>query len=356
MITAPTRDLDETRERLERWLVDRFPPGSAPVVSDLVTPERTGVSTETILFDVRWSTDGEAQSSSMVARVEPAVDKMPIFPSYDLEGQFRTVLTIDELGVVPVPKPHWYEGDPAVLGSPFFVMDRVEGLVPPDVMPYSYGSWVTEGTPEQQARMQEESVDILARIHAVDRPAERFPHLGGGSLRALVDESRRYYEWMISDGIASPLFERMFRWLDERWPDDEGEAVLCWGDARIGNIIYDDFRPVAVLDWELATLAPREADLSWFLFLHRLFEHFAQQFGIDAMPDFLRPDDVLSTYERTTGHTPRHMEWYDVLAALRASLPIRRAVRRQVAFGEQPMPDDVDDLIQGRALLESLID
>ena len=355
MVTAAARDLVQARERLEGWLVDRFPAGAAPVVSDLVVPESNGVSTETILFEVTWSSDGESQSASMVARVAPDAANMPIFTSYDIPGQFRTVKTIDELGVVPVPKPHWCEPDPAVLGSPFFVMDRVEGIVPPDVMPYSYGSWVTEGTAEQRATMQERSVELLVRIHGIDRPAERFAHVGGGSMRAVLDAERRYYEWIAADGVRVPLFERMFRWLDDHLPADEGEAVLCWGDARIGNVIYRDFDPVAVLDWEMAMLAPRETDIAWFTFLHQLFEFFAQQFDLGGLPDFLRPEDVHATYERLSGHTPRHMEFYDAFAALRASLPIFRASHRAVVVEGGPIPDDPHELVRGRELLEALI-
>jgi aminoglycoside phosphotransferase (APT) family kinase protein len=355
MVTAAARDLVQVRERLEGWLVERFPAGAAPVVSDLVVPDSNGVSTETILFDVRWTSDGEVRSASMVARVAPDEANRPIFPTYDIPGQFRTVSIIDELGVVPVPKPHWCEPDAAVLGSPFFVMDRVDGIVPPDVMPYSYGSWVTEGTPEQRSTMQERSVEILARIHGIDRPAERFDHVGGGSMRAVLDAERRYYDWIAADGGRVPLFERMFAWLDDHLPADEGAPVLCWGDARIGNIIYRDFVPVAVLDWEMAMLAPPETDLAWFTFLHRLFEFFAAQFDLDSLPDFLRQDDVLTAYERMSGHTPRHTEFYDAFAALRASLPIFRANQRGVLAEQGELPDDPHELIRGRELLEDLI-
>jgi len=355
MVTVATRDLADTRERLERWLTERFPPGSAPVVSELVAPDANGVSTETLLFGVRWSSDGEVQSSAMVARVAPDPANMPIFPVYDIEGQFRTVKTIGELGVVPVPTVHWCEPDPAVLGSPFFVMDRVEGVVPPDVMPYNMGSWVTEASPEERARMQESSVAALARIHGIDRPAERFAHVGGGSLRQLVDHEREYYEWMVSDGNRSKLFEEMFDWLEAHWPDDDGPIVLSWGDARIGNVIYRDFEPVAVLDWEMAALAPRETDVGWFIFLHEMFEDIAARYGLGGLPDFLRADDVIAAYERQTGYTPQNMRWFRMLAGLRASLPISRAARRSVHFGESDMPDEFDGLIHHKGLLERML-
>ena len=62
------------------------------------------------------------------------------------------------------------ELDPAAIGAPFFVMDRVEGRVPPDVMPYNFGmdSWVYDASPEEQRHLQEKSVEVLAALHAQD--------------------------------------------------------------------------------------------------------------------------------------------------------------------------------------------
>ena len=52
--------------------------------------------------------------------------------------------------------------------------------------------------------------------------------------------------------------------------------------------MYRDFRPVAVLDWEMAGLGPRELDVAWMLFAHRVFEELAGAFGLPGMPDFMR--------------------------------------------------------------------
>ena len=65
-----------------------------------------------------------------------------------------------------------------------------------------------------------------------------------------------YYEWVIGDGPRIPILERSLAWLADNLPADEGPPVLSWGDARIGNVIYRDFAPVGVLDWEMAGVAP----------------------------------------------------------------------------------------------------
>ena len=65
--------------------------------------------------------------------------------------------------------------------------------------------------------------------------------------------------------------------------------MVSWGDARIGNIIYRDFEPVAVLDWEMAGLGPPALDLGWMIYLHRFFQDLAEQMGMKGMPESHTP-------------------------------------------------------------------
>jgi aminoglycoside phosphotransferase (APT) family kinase protein len=97
------------------------------------------------------------------------------------------------------------------------------------------------------------------------------------------------------------VLERAFAWLEDHWPHDPGPTVLSWGDSRIGNVMYRHFAPVAVLDWEMAALGPRELDLAWMVFLHRFFEDLAIRYGLPGMPSFLRRDDVAASYATSTG-------------------------------------------------------
>ena len=91
-------------------------------------------------------------------------------------------------------------------------------------------------------------------------------------------------------------------WLEANIPDTSGkDTVLCWGDSRIGNVMYKDFEPVGVLDWEMAALGPREMDISWMMFAHMVFESITEVFGFPGMPDFLAEDGVKATYQELTG-------------------------------------------------------
>jgi aminoglycoside phosphotransferase (APT) family kinase protein len=353
-----TRDRGAMRERLERWLARRF--GEAEV-SPLAGPAANGMSSETLLFDARWREGGVQRSAALVGRVAPDPAAVPVFPSYDMERQFRVMRALHELGALPLPRVLWCETDPAPLGAPFFVMERVEGEVPPDILPYTFGqSWLSKGTPEQLARLQEGSVGLLAALFRIERPAEHFAFLesaqpGATPLRRFVAELRGFYDWVCADGIRSPLLERCFAWLDAHWPEREGPTVLSWGDARIGNILYRDFAPVAALDWEMAALGPPELDVGWMIALHRFFDDLAQGAGMPGMPDLLRRADVAASYEKQTGYAPRDLDFYTLLAALRHGIVMFRIARRMAHFGEVQLPPDVDDMIAHRRMLERML-
>lgn len=203
--------------------------------------------------------------------------------------QYRTMRLVAAHTDLPVPRTLWLEEDPAYLGAPFFVMARAAGRVPPDVMPYTYeGNWLYDATDAQRDHLEAASVSVLARLHdQVPSGAAGFLATSGtgDALRRHVEAQRAYYRWVVDGRPRSPLIERGFARLADLWPADPGETVLTWGDARIGNIVYDGFEPTAVLDWEMAALGPRELDLGWMVFLHRFFQDLAESGGRRGCPD-----------------------------------------------------------------------
>jgi aminoglycoside phosphotransferase (APT) family kinase protein len=338
-----------------------WPEGRNHRVSGLAGTSATGMSSETLLFDLSFEDPaGHPTKLNLVARVAPAAVDVPVFPTYDMEGQFATIRTVGDLTDVPVPTALWCEPDPDVIGSPFFVMERIDGVVPPDVMPYTFGdNWLFDSPREQQTKLQDATVDVLARLHAITDPEKRFPHLrgehpGDTPLRRHVAGRRAWYEWAAKACGRSDLVERGFKWLDAHWPA-ETETVFSWGDSRIGNILYRDFQPVAVLDWEMAGIGPAELDLGWLVYCHRMFEDLAAQLGGPGMSHFLRADDVAACYERITGNAPRELTWYVTYSCLQLAIVFMRTSWRQVHFGDRPMPASVDELIMNASTLAEMI-
>ncbi|MEU9115386.1 phosphotransferase family protein [Streptomyces sp. NPDC048483] len=359
MTTAPrprttTRDPETLTRRLTAWLGTRLPGARA---ADATVPDSNGMSSETLLFDIDHP-DPPVRNCALRLAGDPAA--YTIFPRYDMARQYRTLRLVADRTDLPVPRTFWLEENPAHLGAPFFVMERAAGRVPPDVMPYTYeGNWLYEATEAERARLEAASVAILARLHdqVPVKEAEFLDTPGNGSaLHRHVEAQRAYYAWVVDGRPHSPVIERGFAWLAEHWPADPGETVLTWGDARIGNIVYDDsFAPAAVLDWEMAALGPRELDLGWMVYLHRFFQDLTESSGQRGLPEFLRRDRIEGRYARLTGHTPRDMEFHTLYAALRQAIVMLRVAYRQVHFGEVPVPDDADALILHRDTLEAMI-
>ena len=129
-LTRSSRNPDELRHALSEWLNQRLPNGEASVLG-VEVPEANGMSSETLLVTATWA-DAEAatpRERRLVARVEPAASDVPVFPTYDLTGQFEVLGLVAKRSDVPVPATRWLETDPTVLGAPFFIMDRVDGLI-----------------------------------------------------------------------------------------------------------------------------------------------------------------------------------------------------------------------------------
>lgn len=360
-VTRSSRDPEELRHRIGEWLVQRTDLGEGVEIGPLAGTSATGMSSDTLLFDATYrDRDGTIRTDPLVARVAPSPEDIPVFPHYDLTCQFEVLRHVGSHSDVPVPTVRWNEPDASVLGAPFFVMDRVEGDVPPDVMPYTFGdNWLHDAEPAQQRLLQDRTVEVLARLHELDadHPALtrlRFDEPGSTDIDRHVAHTRDWYDFARRSGMRSRLVEAAFDRLEEH-PPEGGATTLSWGDARIGNVMFRDFAPVAVLDWEMACLGPRELDLAWLIYSHMVFEEIAHLFDLDGMPDFLRPGDVVDHYERLTGHTCNDLDPYLTLAAIKFGIVFLRTGARQAHFGEISLPDDHDELLHNRLGLAEML-
>jgi aminoglycoside phosphotransferase (APT) family kinase protein len=357
------------------WLHTQLPDGAAPEVTFSGASDANGMSSETILADVRWTEGGTRRSGEYVVRMAPSAADVPVFAAYGLDHQYDTLRLVHELTDVAVPAPRWLESTGDVVGAPFFFMERVDGLVPPDVMPYTFGdNWFFHASSEEQRRLQDGTVAAIAGLHQIADAGTTFAFLdepgpddhalaGATPLRRLFEKNRAWYEWAVGDAAfdgkgRSSLIDRAIGWLDAHWPaaDAPGNVVLSWGDARVGNVLYRDFAPVAVLDWEMAGLGPRELDLGWLVFAHRVFQSHAETFGLPGLPDVLREDDVRATYAELTGVEVGDLQWFQIYSAVIWGVVFLRTGTRQAHFGEIQLPDDIDALMHHAPLFGALLE
>jgi aminoglycoside phosphotransferase (APT) family kinase protein len=358
-----SRDVTTVPAVMSRWLSTVLPGGATPEVTVESGVDSTGMSSETIILTARWQQDGQPIQQKLVARVAPTAEDVQVFPTYRLDHQFEVIRKVAELTDVPVPRVRWIESTGDVLGTPFFLMDYVDGVVPPDVMPYTFGNnWFSDAPAERRRELQDATVAVLATLHSIPNAEKTFPFLAQGAegdtaLRRHFNWVRSWYDFAVPDIGRSPLLERTFEWLEDHWPHDVAahEPVLLWGDARVGNVLYHDFQPVAVLDWEMVTLGPRELDVAWAIYAHMVFQEIAELATLPGLPDVLREEDVRATYQRLTGVELGDLRWFYVYSGVMWACVFMRTGARRVHFGEVEQPDDVESLFYHAGLMKRLI-
>jgi len=185
--------------------------------------------------------------------------------AHDVLREYRVMDALQDTAV-PVPNTVAACDDPDVIGSDFYVMERVAGDVLRSGEPERFAN------PEAREHVGKELIDTLGAIHAVD-PADvglgDFGYADGYTERQ-VERWRQQLQWafvVTADSRTVPALERVGDWLVEHTPSDHPHA-LVHGDYKLDNVMYAPGTPpelVAVLDWEMATLGDPRADLGWML-------------------------------------------------------------------------------------------
>jgi aminoglycoside phosphotransferase (APT) family kinase protein len=360
---APRRDLELTRAQLRDWLAKQLSGAREVRIGELKGPSATGFSSDTLMFDAEW-TAGGPQRARLVARLQPT--GFTVFPTYDIAMQYRVMKALGDTDV-PVPRMRWLEEDPGILGVPFLVMDRVDGRVPTDNPPYHTAGWIPELAPEERTALWWSGLDAMARVHRLDwktlgpaagvismdrsrwslrgskpdRPLEvdRLAEMEGDAspLAQQLGEYDAYVNWGM-DRRRHPLIERAQRWLRARQPADE-PVGLCWGDARLGNQIFDGTRCVAVLDWEMVRLGDAVQDLAWWVALDRCF---SEGLSVERLPGLPDRHATIARWEAMVGRPARHFEYYEVLALYKFAAIMSRVIQQMKYYEVFPADSDMD--------------
>lgn len=320
IIVAPeTRDLGVLSDQLTSWLAQQMPEASEIKVDNLDYPRGAGMSHETVLFDMHWREGGAARSQGCVVRIKPG--DFTVFPNDLFDQQYALMKLLHEGNYVRVAKVMWLEQDTTILGKPFFVMEKMVGRVPVSMPPYASHGWVSEATPEQHRRIWEEGVRQLAAVQLV--PLEKLDFLKGpahapSGLAQEWDKYVRFVEW-VKDDPAAPVLRAALARLESLWPKNQPEG-LVWGDARIGNMMYNEnFEVIAVMDWEQPSLGGALQDLAWFLSLSEIMHGPGAQRG-RHLPGMGSRAETIALWEEITGKSAADIEWYEDFTQLKMAL------------------------------------
>lgn len=321
------------KSRLEPWLQEKMPDARWIAISGIQKPGM-GLSNETYLFDVSWNEGGRIVTRGMVLRTVPADHR--VFPDYQLGHQFRIMKALKSTDV-PVPDVYWLEEDERVIGSPFYVMEKLDGTMPKDYPSYHAEGFYFNATPDERRKIWFGSLETIARTHGVDWKGLGLdflgvPGRGAEPVLRQVSYWERYLAWMKEDETEShPELEKALRWLRDNAYEPE-RVCLCWGDARMGNTLYEEpgHDVAAALDWEMAFLGDPVADLAWFIFIDR---YLAAEYGLRRLEGSPGPEETIGRYEELTGISVKNFFFNEVFAAARFGMILISVVRNLMAAG-----------------------
>jgi aminoglycoside phosphotransferase (APT) family kinase protein len=217
--------------------------------------------------------------------------------------------------------------DQAVMGSDFYVMERVVGDI--------FRRDVPEGvTPADVSVMADSLINGLAQLHAVDASILAEMNKGPGYVQRQVEGWSKRYRNALTDDV--PNGEKVMAWLEANRPDDVASCVIH-GDWRIDNVVFDlkQARIVGVLDWELATVGDPLMDLGsalayWvdrdddpaFAALRRQPSH---------LPGMPTRAEFVAKYLEQSGRSCADFTFYEVFGLFRLAVIIQQIWARYVA-------------------------
>ncbi|MHB8586970.1 MAG: phosphotransferase family protein [Thermoplasmatota archaeon] len=324
-------------ERLSAWLKSNLDI-SGPVVARM---HPAGHSNETFFVD--------ASNRALVLRRPPTGAFLPT--AHDVLREARVLQALESIRgqhAVRAPRVLATCGDPTVLGTPFYVMERVEGFVMRETLPLEVRAHDRHAFAQ---RSSQELIDALAAIHRVPWEGSELATLGrpDGYL------PRQVKRWGTQLEMTVPFTEerrpvtelaQAGEWLAAHIPESP-RTTLVHGDFKFDNVLLrPDGTLTAVLDWEMSTLGDPFADLGWLLSFWREPGDppalpFERRFT--ETPGFLGRRDLIERYERATGLHFANETFYRVLAIWKL------AILLEGGFARHLLTESHDPFFEGMA-------
>lgn len=323
--------------RLRGYFAEHVPlAGDQPLTAELIAGGRSNLT-----YSISNGT------GTWVLRRPPLGHVLPT--AHDMVREYRVLTALAGTGV-PVPRTYALCEDVEVNGAPFYVMEKVDGVI------YRDGDVsMSDLDPAGARRASEELVDVLARIHTVDYESVglgEFGHPDG----YLERQIRRWgQQWERSKTRELPGVDEIASRLRAALPES-GAPTIVHGDYRLDNTMMardDPGRIVAVLDWEMSTLGDPLADVGLFLlYWGNAGSQITTGREITIEAGFMTSDEIVERYARQSGRPVDALDWYVVFAFYKLAIIVegihaRFKMGKTLGEGFDAMGQTVVALIDG---------
>jgi aminoglycoside phosphotransferase (APT) family kinase protein len=315
-MNAPAQLVDEGA--LTRFLDERLPGDGEWTI----LRHQAGHSNETFFL--------RRGDEDLVLRRPPLGAFLP--SAHDVGREYRVLSALQGTSV-RVPRTILQCTDESIIGAPFYLMERVDGVVVRMDLPALFAE-------EHRSKIGEELIDALVELHSID-PVECGLEGFGKPSGYLERQLRRWkgqLELTLPHTRPIPDLERVGEWLAENLPVS-GPTTLVHGDYKLDNVMLANEIParlVAILDWEMSTLGDPLADLGWMISFWRepgdaAGNLFAETTRVTESPGFSSRADLIERYARATGRDVERLDWYQVLAIWKLAILLEGSYARHLA-------------------------
>ncbi len=251
----------------------------------------------------------KAGNMEMVLRRPPIGAKVD--KGHDMKREYNVLSALHP--VFPrCPRPIAYCDDSDLIGAPFFIMEKMSGIILRKDLP----SGLTLSTDQARALCQN-LTDTLVEIHSIDMKTTGLDSLGkpDGYVRRQVEGwSARYRKAKTAD---APDCEKLMAWLADNMPDDTAIPTMVHNDYKLDNLVLEQERPdriIGILDWEMATYGDPLMDLGNSL-AYWINEHDPEEMQLmrtmpTHLPGMLTRQEIVTRYGEKTGRDMSNFVYY----------------------------------------------
>ena len=254
-------------------------------------------------------------------------------PSAHDVGREHKVLSRLKDSSVRVPRTALACEDESVIGAPFYLMERVDGVVIRDVLPGAFDE-------SQRGSIGDELVDALVELHSVDPGSVGLGDFGKptGYLERQLRRWTGQMELTLPFTRPLPDLESVGVWLRDNLPVSPATTIVH-GDYKLDNVMFASGPParlVAILDWEMSTLGDPLADLGWMISFWREAGDpevavFTDTTQVTEAPGFRTRAELIDRYASATGRDVDALDWYQVLAIWKLAILLEGSYARHLA-------------------------